>query len=229
MVTVMAGAVLAGCGSDDEVSNEGEPMHGELEGEVAEEEEAFPNTTNDPLEFADKTTDDIILVDGANEYELKNYYVNDDTGEDGFNVYEEDDFAFRYALVETENIADVESHGNRQVKILGEIVNDTDETYYFDHMLIKTDDKESSEVNFGLNGAGAADEKNKFLDGFDLEYDVPDNFMFVLFDPTYQGDFQDDFEEENSPEYVEDDFPYEKKFKEYMRQHLVIEEEFTKE
>jgi len=214
--------MLVGCGNNEEVV--------QPEEDPIEQEEAQDTSTDDPLEFVNKDSEYDTLIDAANEYEILNYYVSDDTDEQGFNIYEDGDFTMRYALVETENIADVDAEGNKEIQILGEIINDTDETYYFmDRMLIKTDDKEVAEVEFGLNGAGAADEKNKFIDYFWLEYDIPESFTFVLADPSFKGDFQDAFEEENSPEYVEEDFPYEEKYKEYMKQHLVIEEEFHKE
>jgi len=214
--------MLVGCGNNEEVV--------QPEEDPIEQEEAQDTSTDDPLEFVNKDSEYDTLIDAANEYEILNYYVSDDTDEQGFNIYEDGDSTMRYALVETENIADVDAEGNKEIQILGEIINDTDETYYFmDRMLIKTDDKEVAEVEFGLNGAGAADEKNKFIDYFWLEYDIPESFTFVLADPSFKGDFQDAFEEENSPEYVEEDFPYEEKYKEYMKQHLVIEEEFHKE
>src|SRR5699024_5308638 len=220
-----SGIVLAGCGDQAEEAEDNTKPDGEVsQADVRE-------TTDDPLEFIDKTKEEMIFIDGANDYIIKSYYASDETDEQSFNIYEEDGFTLRYALVETENISNVESEGSEEVRIYGEIINDTDDTYYFmERMLIKTDDKEVSEVQFGLNGAGAADQKNKFIDYFPLDYENPDSFTFVLADPSFQGDFKDDFEEGYLVEYTDEEYEkYEGNFKGYMKDHLVVEMEFHKE
>src|SRR5699024_9939210 len=111
--------------------------------------------------------------------------------------------------VETKNLADADLEESKEVQIYGEVINDTKDDHYFtDRMKIKTDDKEVSDVEFGLNGAGAADQKNKFIDYFPLDYETPDSFTFQLVDPSFQGDFE-----------LEED----------TEEHIVIEKEFTKE
>src|SRR5690625_975217 len=134
--------MLVGCGNNEEVV--------QPEEDPIEQEEAQDTSTDDPLEFVNKDSEYDTLIDAANEYEILNYYVSDDTDEQGFNIYEDGDFTMRYALVETENIADVDAEGNKEIQILGEIINDTDETYYFmDRMLIKTDDRKWERLSLG--------------------------------------------------------------------------------
>src|SRR5699024_10920115 len=189
-IGIMLMVMLVGCGNDEEVV--------QPEEEPIEQEEAQDTSTDDPLEFVNKDSEYDTLIDAANEYEILNYYVSDDTNEQGFNIYEDGDFTMRYALVETENIADVDAKGNKEIQILGEIINDTDQDYNFDEnrMFIKTDDNEESSLNFGLNGAWKADQKSKFIDSFPLDYDIPDSFTLTLIDPSLEGDGEDARSEE---------------------------------
>lgn len=214
------GVALVGCGSDEESTATDD--EGMIQEETAEEED---NSTGDPLEFVDKSEKEMTFVDGANEYEILNYYVSDDTDEQGFNIYEDGDFTMRYALVETGNIADVDAEGNKEIQILGEIINDTDQDYNFDEnrMFIKTDENEESSLAFGLNGAWKADQKSKFNDSFPLDYDTPDSFTLTLIDPSLEGDgddvvFGDDW-----------DRKFDEAFEEFKEEHTVKELEFTKE
>ena len=209
---ISLGLVLVGCGESEEEKQAREIEEGlEDLSQVSNEDENETEeaTTTDPLEFVDKTTDDMIFIDGANEYIINSYYVSDKTDEKGFNIYEDEGFTLKYALVETKNLADADLEESKEVQIYGEVINDTkDEHYFTDRMKIKTDDKEVSDVEFGLNGAGAADQKNKFIDYFPLDYETPDSFTFQLVDPSFQGDFE-----------LEED----------TEEHIVIEKEFTKE
>lgn len=202
--------LLVACGGET-TSQEEQPVP---EGDdMAQPEETEPVTTDDPLEFADKTTEDMVFVDGANEYIIENYYVNDETDERGFNTYEEDGFTFRYALVETANLADAEQgeEPEREIQIFGEVINDTDVDHYFiDRLLIKTDDNEATSVQFGLNGAGAANEKNKFNDKFPLEYEIPESFTFTILDPTFDESDEANWNEDGSTK--EPDVVYESEF-----------------
>lgn len=209
---------LSACGNDD-----GEASSDEVDQEGYEEEE---NATDDPLEFI--TDGELLLEDGANLYELKSYYTNDDTGDDGFNVYEDDGFTFKYAIVETENVAEgIEAEGQKEVQILGEVINETSDNAYFDDMEIKTDNDEKSELSFGLNGAGEADQRSKFIDGFPLEYDIPDSFTLTLIDPSIQGMLEDKFHEEVEVDYSEGNGK--EQYEEFLDDNTVIESEFHKE
>src|SRR5699024_3395563 len=153
--------LLIACGNNDNNNfNDTETFLDDLEGEA--EEKAEGPTTNDPLEFVEEGKDGLHLIDGANEYEAKNYYVTDNTDEDGFNIYEDGDFEMRYAIIETENVADVDAEGNKEIQVFGEIINDTKNDYYFDDgtVELKTDEGEESQLSFGFNGAGTADQKS---------------------------------------------------------------------
>lgn len=220
MLLVSVGLVaLSACGNDE---SSGEEMSQE-EWMNEEYDDAEGSMTDDPLEFI--TNDDMLLEDGANLYELKSKYVTDDTDDDGFNVYKDGDFEFRYAVVETENIAEgIEATGSHDIQIMGEIVNDTDKDYFFDErMFIKTDQKEKSELSFALNGAGEADQRSKFLDGFPLEYDIPDSFTLTLIDPAL-GDIDSEITESGYGEKYQEN-AYDK----FMEDHTVINKEFHKE
>lgn len=214
--------VLSACGNDDkEASSE------EVDQDVTVDEEQ-ENTTDDPLEFI--TTDDVLLEDGANLYELESKYVSDDTDDDGFNTYKDGDFEFRYAIVETENVAEgIEGEGNKEVRILGEVINDTEDDAFFDDMEIKTDQDEKSELSFGLNGAGEADQRSKFIDGFPLEYDIPESFTLTLLDPLEPEMFEDKFEEEYIEEHGDLPEDWDKEYGEFLEDYIVIDKEFTKQ
>jgi len=209
--------MLVGCGNDEEVV--------QPDDEPIEQEEEQDTSTGDPLEFVNKDSEYDTLIDAANEYVIENYYVSDDTDEQGFNIYEDGDFTMRYALVETENIADVEANGSKQVQIMGEIINDTDQDYNFDknRLFIKTADKEESSLAFDLNGAWQADQKSKFIDYFPLDYDTPDSFTLTLIDPSLEGDgdeavFGDDW-----------DRKFDEAFEKFKEEHTIKELEFHKE
>lgn len=213
---------LSACGNESETDDVQADVVSQDE-EYDEDMQEQSNVTDDPLEFI--TNDDMLLEDGANLYELKSKYVTDDTDDDGFNVYKDGDFEFRYAVVETENIAEgIEATGSHDIQIMGEIVNDTDKDYFFDErMFIKTDQKEKSELSFALNGAGEADQRSKFLDGFPLEYDIPDSFTLTLIDPAL-GDMDSEITESGYGEKYQEN-AYDK----FMEDHTVINKEFHKE
>jgi len=216
---------LVACGNNDNDNfNDTEAFLDDLEDEV--EEKAEEPTTDDPLEFVEKGKNGLHLIDGANEYEAKNYYVTDDTNKDGFNIYEDGDFEMRYAIIETENVADVDAEGNKEIQVFGEIINDTEDDYYFDDgtVELKTDEGEESELSFGFNGAGTADQKSKFIDGFSLEYGIPDSFTLKVLEPTIR-DFGEAFEEDTGL----DEFEDEEELEEYIDEKTVIDEEFHKE
>lgn len=226
VLVILFGALLvmalAACGSDEDEESSGNNFVYELEDEA--EAEAEEPTTDDPLEFVEEGKDGLHLIDGLNEYEAKNYYVTDDTDDEGFNTYEDGDFEMRYAIIETENVGDVESEGKREIQIFGEIINETEDDYYFDDEVVelKTDDGEKSELSYGLNGT--ADQKSKFIDGFSLEYDIPDSFTLTVLDPTVY-DFGESFEEDTGL----DEFDDEGELEQYMKDKEIIDEEFHKE
>jgi len=85
----------------------------------------------DPLAFVKEGKNGLHIIDGCIEYEAKNYYVSDDTDEDGFNMYKDGEFEMRYAIIETENVADVEVIGDKELRVFGEIINNTEDDYYF--------------------------------------------------------------------------------------------------
>lgn len=224
LFVIMASLFLVACASNDNDNfNNDEAFLNDLEDEA--EEKAEEPTTNDPLEFVEEGKDGLHLIDGANEYEAKSYYATDDTDEDGFNTYEDGDFEMRYAIIETENVADVDAEGNKEIQVFGEIVNETEEDYYFDDgtVELKTDEGEKSELSFGFNGAGEADQKSKFIDGFNLEYDIPDSFTLKVLEPTIR-DFGEAFEEDTGL----DEFDNEEELKEYIEEKTVIDKEFNK-
>lgn len=181
MITVL---FIVGC------SNTLEEMNDDIDTEEGTKD------TSDPLEFVDKKEDDVILIDGTNEYVIKDYYVNDKTDNQGFNVYEDGEFTLRYALVEIENIADVEIKADKEIRIIGEIINNSDDDYNLDEsIVIKTDEKEVSKVQFGLNGA--AQEKKKFNDRFPLEHDVPESLILTILDPLFTEKDDETMKESN--------------------------------
>lgn len=220
--------LLGACGNNESNANDAEAdsaddFLNELN-EHAEEESDNP-TTDDPLEFVEEGKNGLHLVDGLNEYEVKNYYVSDETDKDGFNTYKDGDFELRYAIIETVNVYDGDPDGTEEIQIFGEGINDTDEDFVFDeHMYIKTDDNEESELSFNLEGAGSADQKSKFVDGFPLDYDTPDSFKLTLIDPSIP-----DVEEEFFDEGFELGEEYGEEFDEFEEEYIVIEEEFHKE
>jgi len=189
-------------------------------------EEGLEKTTDDPLEFVEEGKSGLILIDGFNEYVANNYYVTDDTDEDGFNTYEDSGFKMRYAIIETENIADVEVQGSKDLQIFGEIINDTENDYRFDDgiVLLRTDENEKTELRYGFNGAGGANQKSKFVDGFSLEYGIPDSFTLEVLEPT-MIDIGEAFEEETGL----DEFDNEEELKTFIEENKVIDKEFTKE
>ncbi|CEI81251.1 hypothetical protein BN997_01069 [Oceanobacillus oncorhynchi] len=215
---------LAACEDGDAGAENEEPE--DNESELTEEEETEDVSTDDPLAFADKTDENAkVLIDGMNEYVIESYYVSDDTDEQGFNTYEDGEFLMRYAIVETENIAEAEVQGERRLMILGEIINNTDQDYHFDknRFFIKTDENEESSLSFDLNGAWRANQKSKFIDDFPLEYDIPEAFALTIIDPSLEGDgddavFGDDWGRK-----------FDEAFEEFKEEHLIVELEFHRE
>lgn len=227
--------ILSACGNDSDVESTEEKA---VENDGIEEEvdpaDEGPTTdnpdliedagTDDPIEFIE-SQGDLLLQDGANEYEINNIYTSDETDDDGFNTYEDGDFKMRYAIVETENVADnIEDEGNNNLQIVGEINNETDDDYTFDEnrFFIKTDENEKSELSFDLNGAGEADQRSKFIDDFPLEYDIPDEFTLTMIDPSLEGEgddvvFGDDWNRK-----------FDEAFEEFKDENTVQELEFTK-
>lgn len=200
-----------------------EAMEFDDEDDMGESDEP---STDDPIEFVKEGKDGLILIDGFNEYQAKNYYVTDDTDEDGFNTYEDGEFTMIYAIIETENIAEVDAEGEEELQIFGEIINDTEDDFYFDDETVEliTDDNEKAPLDFGLNGAGEADQKSKFIDGFYLEYDIPESFTLKVLDPKVI-DWGETFEEDTGL----DEYDYESELEDYMEDNAIIDETFHKE
>ena len=249
ILLLIAAVFLVACGSNEEVETqeETEDVEEELEENNNDEEfsegpymdeedidevygdeyvEGLERTTDDPLEFVEEGKSGLILIDGFNEYVANSYYVTDDTDEDGFNTYKDGDFEMRYAIIETVNIADVEVEGEEELQIFGEIINDTEDDYRFDDgtVLLRTDENETTELSFGFNGAGQADQKSKFIDGFSLEYGIPDSFTLKVLEPTIV-DFGEAFEEETGL----DEYNNEEELEKFMEEKTVIDKEFIKE
>ena len=236
VLLIGAAVLLVACGQKENTENNfdeeafDEQYGDELEELFSEndtEEESGAPTTGDPLEFVEEGKDGLRLIDGANEYEAKSYYVTDDTDENGFNTYKDGDFEMRYAIIETENAPEMdEEEREREVQIFGEIINGTEDNYYFDDgtVEIKTNENEESELSFGFNGAGMADQKSKFIDGFNLDYDIPESFTLKVLEPTIR-DYGESFEEDTGL----DEYDNEEELKEYIEEKTVINKEFHKE
>lgn len=208
---------LGACGNDDTDAVE-EPS----EDVMADEEEQ--QETGDPLKFIE-SEGDLILRDGANEYGMKHIYTSDETNEDGFTTYEDGNFEMKYAIVHVQNSPSADQkEGDEKLLFIGEVDNGTKDNYYFnERILVKTDEKEKSEVEFGLNGAGDSDQRSKFIDNIPLEYDIPEKFTLEMLDPSIQGDlddavFGDDW-----------DRPFDEAFEEFKKENTVQQLEFHKE
>src|SRR5699024_2116141 len=91
-------------------------------------------------------------------------------------------------------------------------------------VVLNTDEGEKTELDFGLNDAGEAEQKSKFVDGFSLGYDIPDSITLKVLEPT-MIDIGEAFEEETGL----DEFNDEDELEQFIEEKTVVDKKFTKE
>lgn len=156
--------------------------------------------TDDPMQAGNKNNGiKVFNISDVFTYQIKDWYVNDDTDDDGFNEIDFEGYSVKFAMVSVEDTAENESIG-----VFVETENDTDkETYFNMDMEFITDTQEQTHSGNGV-GESKPGEKIKGFVLASLDNDAPDSFI-VTIDPPFKlvGESAFDFEEGHFGEPVE--------------------------
>ncbi len=196
LILLIAAMFLVACGSsDDEVVEDTEidkpdeaeaeePVEDVEEVEVAVDENGMLEETEDPLEAGNKNNGIEVFNDGYGEiFLIKDWYTNENTDEDGFNVVDFEGYEIRYAITLVETIEEEDVIG-----VFAEVENGTEHELQFnDAFMFVTDTKDQTELEHGIQ-INKPDTKSKFFNYATLEYGTPEELTVEIYPPFADGE-----------------------------------------
>lgn len=208
-LVLSASILLVACG--EEAATEPVEIEETLEDTEVEPEEAEvdqnteftvepeePVGTQDPVEFADKTNEVDLYVNGEHQMKIVNRYSNEETDENGFNHVSFKGYDYKFAVLGVED-----NYGEEMIILAGETENGTGDPVAFNSDVEIITSNQEQVQSYTAVGESEPNVKQKAFIPVDLEFGLPESLTMTMQPPLKEIEADVSYEEGHYGEPIE--------------------------